>query len=91
LPYPKLVEVRVARRHFFQTKNTNLGKFWRVLQGLAMEDFGIFYGHLVYVFYGHFVNFMINWDILQLFGIFFSRFGMYVCMYARKIWQPWLN
>jgi hypothetical protein len=30
----------------FQTKNTNLGKDWRVL--LHMEDVGIFYGHLVY-------------------------------------------
>jgi hypothetical protein len=41
----------------FQTKNPNLGKFWRVFQ---MEDFGIFYEHLVHflhfvIFYGHWV------------------------------------
>jgi hypothetical protein len=29
---------------YFQTKNPNLGLNF---EGLAMEDFGIFYGHLV--------------------------------------------
>jgi hypothetical protein len=50
---------------YFQTKNQNLGKFWRV----AMEDIGIFYVHLVYltaichflwtfgIFPGYLVNF----------------------------------
>jgi hypothetical protein len=37
---------------YFQTKNTNLGKFWRALQWNAiwsiLQLFGIFYGHLVY-------------------------------------------
>jgi hypothetical protein len=36
---------KVARWHFFQTKNPNLFKF---LEGLAFEDVGIFNGHLVY-------------------------------------------
>jgi hypothetical protein len=55
---------------YFQTKNPNLGKFWRVL---AMEDAGIYYGHLV--------NFLAFWYILWNYGIFsghlvhFSRFG----------------
>jgi hypothetical protein len=30
---------------YFQTKNPNLGKFWR---GHTMENVGIFYGRLVY-------------------------------------------
>jgi hypothetical protein len=57
---------------YFQTKNPNLGKF---LEGLAMEDYGIFYGHLVY--------FTAIWYILWPLGTFcgklvciFSRFGM---------------
>jgi hypothetical protein len=43
----------------FQTKNTNLGNF---LEGVAMLDVGIFYGHLVYV--------MTICNILRLLGIF---------------------
>jgi hypothetical protein len=31
---------------YFQTQNPNLGIY--VQEGLAMEDVGIFYGHLVY-------------------------------------------
>jgi hypothetical protein len=57
-----------------------------------MEDFGIFYGHLVYcmaiwfiewpfgLFYGHLVFFTAIWYISLLFGIFF--------LVPRKIWQP---
>jgi hypothetical protein len=36
-------ETRVARWFIFRPKNRNLGKF-----GLAMDDVGAFYGHLVY-------------------------------------------
>jgi hypothetical protein len=49
---------------YFQTQNTNLGKFWRVLQWkmfVYLWPFGIFYGHLVY--------FMVIWYR-------FSHFGM---------------
>jgi hypothetical protein len=35
---------------YFKTRNCNLGKF---LEGLEMEEFGIFYGDLVYFMYGH--------------------------------------
>jgi hypothetical protein len=45
----------------FQTKNPNLGKF---LEGLAMEDGGLFYGHLV-----HFTVFCY---ILWTFGIVYG-------------------
>jgi hypothetical protein len=62
---------RVARWNNFQTKNPDLGKFWRVLQwkmllyfmGIwpILRLFGTFSGHLVY--------FMAIWYI-------FPRFGM---------------
>jgi hypothetical protein len=63
---------RVARwfKHF-QTKTPNLGK---ILEGLAMEDIGIFYVHLVY-----FTAFWyILWTLRTLSGylVYFSRFGM---------------
>jgi hypothetical protein len=63
----------------FQTKNSNLGKFWR-----AFEFVGIFYDHLEY--------FMAIWYNLWPFGIvcdnlvYFTQFGMFG---PRKIWQPW--
>jgi hypothetical protein len=51
-----------------------------------MEDFGLFYGHLVYFTYA-------IWHILWPFGIYIygslviiSRFGM---LYQDKQWQPW--
>jgi hypothetical protein len=45
---------------YFQTKNTNLGKFWRALHRL--ENVNMFYGHLEYfadigIIYGHLVHF----------------------------------
>jgi hypothetical protein len=62
---------------YFQTKNPNLGKFWRVLQwkmeGLAIEDFGIIYDHSLY--------FATIWYI-------FLPFWYAV---PRKIWQPWVG
>jgi hypothetical protein len=58
---------------YFEIKNTNLGKFWRVK---AMEDVGLFYGHLVY--------FSTIWYMCRSFGIFFP-FGM---LYAEKSGNP---
>jgi hypothetical protein len=75
----------------FETKNPNLGKFWRVLQ---WEILVYFYVHLVYftviwsilrpfgLFYGHLVYCIVIWSISRPFGIFhgylvyFPRFGM---------------
>jgi hypothetical protein len=67
----------------FQTKNPNLGKFWRVLEWKMLVyfmdtwsilwSFVIFYGHLVYVVRGN----------LE----YFSPFWYFV---PRKIWQPWI-
>jgi hypothetical protein len=53
---------------------------------VAIEDVGLFYGHLVYIkairyFYGHLVYFMAIWYI-------FSRFGM---LYQERSGNPALN
>jgi hypothetical protein len=42
-----------------------------ILKGLAMEDVGIFYGHLVYFIaikniFGNLVNFMVIWHIFPI-------------------------
>jgi hypothetical protein len=55
----------------FQTKNTNLGKFWRVLEWNKID---IFYIHLEYlkefgIFYDHLVHFVFIWYIFSRFGI----------------------
>jgi hypothetical protein len=50
------LRARVARWHtYFQTKNPNLGKFWRVLQ----------WEMLAYIFYGDLVYFTALWFILR--------------------------
>jgi hypothetical protein len=62
---------------YFHTKNPNL-------EGLAMEQAGLLYGHLIY--------FMDIGYLLLSFGTFcahlvpFLRFWYHV---PRKIWQPW--
>jgi hypothetical protein len=67
-----------CRMVYFQTKNPNLGKFWRFLAFLGHSvnfpaiwyilcHFGIFWGHLVC----------------------FPRCGIHIV--PRKIWQPWFR
>jgi hypothetical protein len=61
---------------YFLTKNPNLGKFWSV--HIAMEDVGIFYGHLVYftaIWYMllPFVYFVVFWYIFPRFGMFYQE------------------
>jgi hypothetical protein len=57
--------------YVFSNQNSQLGQ---ILEGPAMEDIGIFYGHLVY--------FATIWYILWTFGkvcgclVYFSCFGM---------------
>jgi hypothetical protein len=54
---------------YFQTKNPNLGKFWRVFQwkmllyftAICFTPFGIFYGASAY--------FLVIWYIFHVFGI----------------------
>jgi hypothetical protein len=64
----------------FQTKNPNLGKFWKVLQWEMMVFFMAILSILQSngIFYGHLVHFVVIWYILPVFW------------YAvpRKIWQP---
>jgi hypothetical protein len=53
-------------------------QFGYILEGLAMENLGIFYDHLV-----HFTA--IENSIWP-----FRIFSPFWCFGARKIWQPWL-
>jgi hypothetical protein len=55
---------------------TQKSKFGYILEGLAMEDVGIFDRHLVY-FTGDLVYFVLIWYI----------FPILVCC-SKKIWQP---
>jgi hypothetical protein len=56
----------------FQTKNTNIGRFWRAL------NVDIFYSHLEYFidiwdFYDHLVHFVFIWYIFSGFGIIYQE------------------
>jgi hypothetical protein len=48
---------------YFQTQNSNLGKFWMALH--RTKNVGIFYAHLEYI--------MAIWYILWSFGIFYGH------------------
>jgi hypothetical protein len=68
---------------YFQAK---IPKFGYILEGLAMEDVGIFYGQFVY--------FTDKWYILWPSGSFFGQLVYcfpfwYVVL--RKVWQPWFE
>jgi hypothetical protein len=63
----------------FPTKNTNLGKFWRVLQWKLLVYF-----MAIWSFYENLVYFVAIWYLLWLFGIFFP-------VTPGKIWQPWIG
>jgi hypothetical protein len=54
---------------YFQTKKPNLGKF---LEGLAIEDVDIFFGHLVN-FLAIWYILMAIWFILWSFDIFYGH------------------
>jgi hypothetical protein len=67
----------------FQTKNPNLGKFWRDLQWKMLV--GILVGRPFGLVYGHCIYFMAIWYSLWLFGIFPPNFGM---LYQEKSGNP---
>jgi hypothetical protein len=61
-------------------------QFWLILEGLAMEDVGIFYDHLVY--------FTAIWYIMWPFGIFYGYLEKKFPFWnvePRRIWQPCLS
>jgi hypothetical protein len=71
-PYMKqLTTARVARWHIFKPKIPILGKFWRVLQWKTLVY--TYFCNLVYVFYGHFVYFMVTWYIFPRFGMLYDE------------------
>jgi hypothetical protein len=51
---------------YFQTKNLNLGKFWRALERKMLLNY-----MTIWIFFGHLVYFMAIWYSLYSFGIFF--------------------
>jgi hypothetical protein len=55
----------------FQTKNPNLGKFWRVLLWNILVYFMTIWSILwpLEIFYGHLVYFVVIWYIFPRFGI----------------------
>jgi hypothetical protein len=69
----------------------------QISEDLAMEYFGILYGHLIYfmaiwyimwpfgLFCGHLVYCVANWYILWLLHVYFLRFGM---LYQEKSGNP---
>jgi hypothetical protein len=61
---------------YFQTKNPNLGKFWRAFELKMLVYFMIFWNILrpFGIFYGHLKYFMAIWNILWSFGIFYGYF-----------------
>jgi hypothetical protein len=81
-------------------------QFGLILEGLAMEDVGIFYGRFG-LFYCHLVYFTAVWSILLPFGLFYCHLLYFVAIcyilwlfgiifpfwyvVPRKIWQPWLG
>jgi hypothetical protein len=68
----------------FQTKNSNLGKFWSVLQ--CIKGVGKVYGHSEYL---TLISYFLWW-----FGILCGYFGtLFPFWYVvqRKIWQPWCS
>jgi hypothetical protein len=87
-PRPSFIDLLVFIQNqgcemvYFQTKNTNLGKFWRALEWKMLVCFmniwnilrtlGIFYDLYISTFCFHLVCFSPFWYTV-----------------ARKIWQPW--
>jgi hypothetical protein len=73
------IETGVARWFVFKPKIPIWVNFW----GLAMENLGIFYDHLVY--------FTAIGNILWPFGILCGHlvyFSPFLCFVPSKIWQP---
>jgi hypothetical protein len=75
--------VQCCQMVYFQTKNPNLGKFWKVLQWKMMVFFMAILSILRPndIFYGHLVHFVVIWYIFHLW---------YICS-TEKIWHPSLN
>jgi hypothetical protein len=82
--YSSIIEMSVRKRRqscsarvqgcqmvYFQTKNRNLGKFWRVLQWRMEVYFLALWSILqpFYIFYGHLVYFVVIWYIFPRSGI----------------------
>jgi hypothetical protein len=60
---------------FFQTKNPNLGNFWRALDWKTLISFMATWNILSYfgTFYDHLVHFVLIWYIFSGFGISYQQ------------------
>jgi hypothetical protein len=56
-------------------------QFGHILEGLGVENIGMFYGHSEY--------FMPTWCILCPFGIFCGHLVHFFRVVPRQIWQSW--
>jgi hypothetical protein len=78
---------------FFQTKNPNLGKFWRVLQWKMLVCFITVWNILRPFgrFHGHLVDFMVTWYILSSFGKLYQQKSGNPALIAklRRFTLPW--
>jgi hypothetical protein len=63
----------------FQTKNSNLGKFWRALEWKVLLYFMINWEYFMAIW--HNVHMAVCGHL-----VYFPHFGMFG---PRKIWQPW--
>jgi hypothetical protein len=73
----------------FQTKNPNLGKFWRVLQWKILVYFMTIWYILrpLEIFYGHLEYFVVIWYISPRFGILYQeKSGNRDQFYNRCVW-----
>jgi hypothetical protein len=60
-------------------------QFGYILEGLGIENVGIFYDHLIYFTAKLYI--LCPFGIVCVHVVYFSRLGMFG---PRKIWQPWL-
>jgi hypothetical protein len=60
---------------YFQTKNPNLAKFWRVLQWKMLVNYMAIWSivRLLGIFCGHLVYFMVIWYIFPRFGMLYQE------------------
>jgi hypothetical protein len=78
--YIIMTQIRVARWYlYFQTQNSNLGK---ILEGLRLENVGIFHGHLEYITAIWYTYLMAIWNKLRRISMYILwSFGNFVLIW----------
>jgi hypothetical protein len=81
----QLFHIRCQGCQIFKPKIPVWVNFWRPWNGKCWYcscPFGIHYGHLVHIFYGHLEILMVMWYFLYWLYLFWY-------IVTRKNWQPW--